>query len=312
MAERLTVTPAGFTILHEDGEPDPTTGKSKRRSYSVARLPEIPPSQMPSDQEILRFARENGVQLPSVTTVLGMLDKPGLVWWAERLGVEGAVTLAKDGGLPTNADAALGRLSREGLRHFQVAQRKAERGHLSHDELVAFAAGREPRPMLEIPVDDRGFIRGVSAFLADFRPRADVSELFVASLEHGYAGRLDMRVYLGVDRLPDGSPAPPGLGLIDLKSHDHLPATQAGKVKTPYPEHLLQLALYEVAAAESGYGRSEWQAVVRVDAEGRYDFTCSWLEPSEALCLLPAYRVFRSVAARVKGEADQRPVGVLA
>jgi hypothetical protein len=293
MAEHLTVTPSGFEIVFEDGEKDPQTGKGKKRCYTV-----------------------NGDKLPSVTTVLGMLDKPGLKWWAEELGVAGAIELARDGGLPVKVETALGQMARRGLRHFQVSEQKADRGKLSHEDLVKFFAGEALPSLDQYPEDQRGFVRGLASFLADARPQIHASELMVASVEHGFAGRLDSQGTFGAKRLPDGCLLPRGLGQIDLKTHDKLPRTKpskthpAGQLRTPYPEHLLQVGMYEVATRESGYDETAWQGIVRIDAEGNYDFCCSWLEPESVLALVPAYRVFKEAGARVKTERDTLPVGL--
>jgi hypothetical protein len=288
-----TITPSGFSICFEDGLPDPETGKSKKRSYLV-----------------------NDEKLPSVTTIIGMLDKPGLIWWSEKLATEGCIALAQDGGLPTDVDGALGQLTRRKLRHFQVSEQKAARGNLSHQDFVHLAAGRELPPLDAYSEDQRGFVQGVAAFLADYRPTIVQSELMVASLRHRYAGRLDLHATLGITTQPNGMPAPRGLGQIDLKTHDKLPRTKPskanpeGRIKTPYPEALIQVGLYEVASRECGYDPTAWQGIVRVDAQGNYDFTVSWLGPETALALLPAYDLFRSVGARVKTEGDMLPVGL--
>jgi hypothetical protein len=288
MAEHLTVTPSGFEILFEDGLEDPQTGQKKKRQYTV-----------------------NGQKLPAVSTIVGTLDKSEpLKHWAERLAVEGCIELAKSGWLPQDPQTALGRLYDEGLRHFQVSEQKAKRGSLTHEDLVAFGRGEAPRPYSEIPVEDRGFARGVASWFADFRPAVIESEQMVASVELGFAGRPDMTCTLGIKTLPDGSPAPTGLGLVDLKSHEKFPRTKPsqtypeGNLKTPYAENHFQLGLYEVARRESGYPPSDWRAVVRVDAEGNYDFCLSWLEPESALTILPLFHAFKTVGPRVKRPED--------
>lgn len=303
MAEHLSVTPSGVGILFEDGEKDPVTKKGKKRCYTIARLEAEP-------GDVTEYVREHGTQLPSVTTILGIIDKPGLQWAAEKLTVKGCVKLAQNGELPQNPEAALGKLWHEGLRFRQVWDSKADRGKLSHEDLVHLAEGRALPALDSYPEDQRKFAQGLASFLADFRPAVLESETMVASLEHGYSGRPDLVATLGITQLPDGSgPAPLGRGLLDLKTHDKMPRTKAGKVKTPYPENLLQLGLYEIARRESGYERTDWQAVVAVDSEGNYDFTVSWLEPEAALDFLPAYKTFKLASSRVKTAADQRPVG---
>lgn len=271
MAEHETITPAGLSIVFEDGLPDPETGKSKRRAYTV-----------------------NGDKLPSVTTVLGCLDKPGLIYAAEKLTVEAAIELAQQGELPTYVDAALSRMKARERRFFQVWSKKADRGTLAHEDLIQVVAGGEVRELSSYSREEQGFIRGVSAFAADWRPEVEDQELMVASVEHGFAGRLDLRAR--THRIP-------GLGLWDLKTTESLPRYKSGDVKPPYPEHLAQLAGYELAARESGYGESDYQAVVRVDASGSYDVTISWADQGCFLAFLGAYRALRGLTSRPKAVA---------
>jgi hypothetical protein len=253
-----TTTPSGLVIAFEDGEPDPETGKGKRRCYTV-----------------------NGDKLPSVTTVLGVIDKPGLQWAAEKLTVAGCVALARRGELPQHPDAALGKLGHEGLRFRQVWDQKAQSGSLAHEDLVALAAGDATlRDLADLSDVERGHARGVSAWYADYRPEVVDQELMVASVEHGFAGRLDMRAT--TFKLP-------GLGLWDLKTTDELPRFKNGRVKPPYDEHLWQVEAYEVAARESGYGESDYRAVLRVDANGEYDVTVSWVSAAGFLSALQLY-----------------------
>lgn len=296
MAEHWTTTPSGIRIMFEDGETIyPDTGKKRKRAY---------------------FVNGEKPKRGSVTGILDMLDKPGLKWWSEGLAVEGCIELARDGGLPLDKEAALGRLTQKGLRHFQIAERKADRGKLSHGDLVSFALGEAPRPLTDYSPEDQGFLRGLAGALADLRPEIVQSEFMVASPEHGYAGRPDLQAVLTAKTLPDGTLTPPGLGLLDLKTVDKFPRSKPsktyplGNLKTPYPENLHQLGLYEVASVESGYEATAYRAVIRVDANGEWDFTVSWLEPEVSLALLPAYDAFKAASQRVKHAHDQLPVGL--
>ena len=56
-----------------------------------------------------RLYRVNGVEVPSVTTVLDILHKPALTWWGMKVGVEGWRTLvekANDAAATGNWDLA--------------------------------------------------------------------------------------------------------------------------------------------------------------------------------------------------------------
>jgi hypothetical protein len=296
MAEHLTVTPSGIGILFEDGEKDPETGKGKRRCYTVGRIElAVAASSVKEERENWKDqVRTRGEKLPSVTTVLGCLDKPGLMYAAEKLAVAGAIELAAGGELPLYVDAALSRMKSRERRFFQVWGKKADRGTLAHEDLVSVVAGGEIRELSSYSNDEQGFIRGVSAFAADWRLDVVDQELMVASVEHGYAGRLDLRAR--THRIP-------GLGLWDLKTTESLPRYKGGEVKPPYPEHMAQLAGYELAARESGYGETDYQAVVRVDASGAYDMTVSWADQGCFLAFLGAYRALRGLSSRPKAEA---------
>lgn len=286
-----TVTPTGISIVFEDGEPD-AGGKSKRRAYTI-----------------------DGKKLPSVTTILGMLDKPGLPWAAEKLTVAAAIALAKEGELPLNVMGAISRMGARDLRFRQVWDKKAERGHLSHADLIALMLGEETRPLSEFLPEERKFIQGGASWFADFRPTVREHEQMVASVKHGFAGRPDFTATLGIRTLPDGSPAPRGLGLWDVKTTEEFPRTKPsktypdGQLRTPYPENLVQVGLYEVARRECGYPPTDYRAIVRLDSHGVYDVTVSWREPEDALRLLPAYEEFRACSQRVKTKGDQLPVG---
>lgn len=310
MAESLAVTPTGVGILFEDGS------DGKWRSYRICALPDRF-NQEPDHDVAIEYVREHGEKYPSVTTILDVtVNKPGLQWASARLSVAGCVELAKNGGLPQDPKAAWDALYRKGLTFRQVWDSKADRGTLSHEDLVRLAQGRELPALATYPEDQRGFARGIAAFVADLRPVICESETMLASIEHGYAGRCDLVVELMAPRFSDGTPTPKGRGLLDLKTHESLPRTKPSKTypkgqpKTPYPENFLQLGLYEVARRECGYEATNWQAVVTVDATGNYDFTCSWLEPRAALDFIPAHRRLKEVAPRVKRPADQLPVGL--
>ncbi len=268
MAEHTTTTPNGLVICFEDGEIHPETGKRKRRKYEVAV------------HEEAGFA-----VLPSVTTILGILDKPGLRFAAEKLAIAGAVELASEGALPLSFDRAYEALKEREMLHWQQWAKKADRGTVTHEELVRLATGAELADLDTYPPEQRGFLRGAADWYAEWRPEAIEQEVMVASVEHGFAGRHD---FFGV--LHGGAK---GRTLLDLKTQEELPRFKDGRVKPPYREHLLQLALYEVARCESGYESSDLQAVVRIDSTGAHDTHVFVADPDQALAVVGAYKALR-------------------
>lgn len=267
MALHESITPSGFSIVFEDGEPD-DKGRTKRRSYTV-----------------------NGEKLVSVTTVLGCLDKPGLKYAAEKLAVAGAVHLATEGRLPASVDGALSRMKAEELRFWQIWGKKADRGTLAHEDLVSLATGAPLPDLDDLEPEQRGFARGVAGWFADARPVAIQQEQMVASVEHGYAGRPDF--YGTIPTLH-----PTARFLLDLKTTDDLPRDRYENVKAPYPEMLLQLAGYEVARVESGYEPSDYQAVLRVDSTGATDLFVTVVDPDLFLGVLGAYKALKGVPTK--------------
>jgi hypothetical protein len=215
VAEHLTTTPSGIEIVFEDGLPNPKTGKSKRRAYTV-----------------------DGAKYPSVTTVLHVIEKPGLQYGAERLTMQAALELLEDG-VPLHefdVDQALEAAGGAEIRFRQVWNRAAELGTEMH----------------ELP-------------LSTWLPEAEVldNEVMVASKHHGFAGRFDYLV-----RLPEY----PGQTIrLDLKTTKKIERYKDGRAKAPYKEHLAQLGGYEIAAAECGYPTADLSGVLRVTHDGEQD-----------------------------------------
>lgn len=256
-------TPTGQLIQFEDGLPD-DLGKKKRRTYWLGEQ-----------------AKEN--IRPSITTVLGVMEKEGIHWAIEKLAYRGAVTLAKDGGLPLDADEALGKAKARGLNFQQQWNAKADKGTATHDWLSKLMAD----PDTPVPEHCEPFAQGIEQWRFEYGPQAIQSEVMVASPTHGFAGRFDLLATL------------PTLGAaarIELKTTSELPRhKKTGEVLPPYTENLWQLAAQELAAVESGDPPSEIQAVLRVDEQGEWDFHVTQTEPRGFLAALSLYRALRNI-----------------
>ena len=160
--------------------------------------------------------------LPSVTTVIKVLDKSGpLVGWAKRetaacavRNLDMLVRMREAGG-----DAA----AVNWLKTIPDYQRDsaADMGSRVHRLVEQIATGTEP----EATDAEAPFVAAYRAFLAAYRPRFLAVEEMVVSLRHGYGGTLDAIAVIGGARW-----------LIDVK-------TGAGV----YPETALQLAAYAAA-----------------------------------------------------------------
>lgn len=71
------LTPAGLEIYYQSGP---------KRLYRVR-----------SDPETFKSAGDTWREVPSVSTVLGVLEKGGLTYWGQGVGVDGVVELVNRG-----------------------------------------------------------------------------------------------------------------------------------------------------------------------------------------------------------------------
>ena len=171
----------------------------------------------------------------SVTTIIGALDKPALLYWAAEQTATCAVdqldtvrAMVKDG---DRADTI------KWLRDARFRRPKGERtaaelGTAVHEACEQFAlTGTRP----EVDPDVAPFLDQFDRWCQKFSPTYEAAEVTVYSPRYGYAGTCD--AFLSVD----------GVRFIvdyktSKKSYD-----ARGKATGPYPEVALQLAAYRHA-----------------------------------------------------------------
>jgi hypothetical protein len=302
-----TITPSGVEIIFE-AEP--------KRRYLVRNNP---------DYDGPVTGRAEWIEAPSVTTVLKVLDKPALPWWGQGVGIEGTIKLFNLGLLKGTIIQEAGRaqqvLTVEGDMGEWVAAGKAQveellkktkttvnhvkqdagdRGKSVHDALEAWATmGTLPDPRI-YPPTEQGYVIGLLAFLEDAALTPLDTEVLVASCEHAYAGRYDLRARVTEERPVVKHRTPvrgaqyatlkPGLGLFDLKTS-----------KDVYETHCVQLEAYELASIECGYEPTDFRGVIHVSADGNYKLVRSWAVPEDFLAVLNVYNAFEKMAERKKG-----------
>jgi hypothetical protein len=163
----------------------------------------------------------DGQHVPSVTTIIRRLDKPGLIQWA----AEEAVKAMQRGATPEEARKA----------HVRIKDAAADIGNVLHDIAEHIQRGTEPSTDLvkKLPVEDQLIASNCAIALKEwmagqsFGP-ADL-ERRVMSRELMYAGRCDRF-----------GPINGRLAVLDFKS---------GGDKI-YPETWLQMSAYEIAIRE--------------------------------------------------------------
>ena len=217
-------------------------------------------------------------EVPSVTTVLGVLHKPALPWWGMKVGVEGVLDLVDKGHVSieewstATAEHLVQLLTEHKLTVNHQLDKAADRGVNVHGALEAWCEhGILAQPAV-FPETERGYIEGLNAFQGaiDHALGGVESEIMVGSLEHLYAGRFDLVLALDkpcevVTRCfpkkpPKVEEIPAGRYLLDLKTS-----------KRVYDTHFLQLEAYEKASVECGYEPTDYRGVVHVTADGKYE-----------------------------------------
>jgi hypothetical protein len=225
------------------------------------------------EPEPRRLYRIDGEEVLSVTTVLGILDKPGLPWWGMTLGAEAVVELLRRCWRAGNqgAEARLladpvGALKAAKMTVNHKRDKAGDRGSTIHDALERLVGdGIVPDPTT-YPEDQQGYVAALLAWYEDACPQIEDAEVLVGSKRHGYAGRYDLRAWQ------------PSADLVVRSDTGARETFEAGTyridAKTPkgvYGSHLLQLDGYEIAAVESGYKATDGQYVLRLGADGLYE-----------------------------------------
>lgn len=176
------------------------------------------------------------LRMYSVTTILGVLDKPALVYWAANETADAAVRQAKY--LAQRVESEGKEAVAKALAGARFASPPGGRtakalGTAVHEALEHLAlTGEFPT------VDDevRPFIEQADKWMQKFQPVYEASEMTTYSPQYGFAGTLDAIATIDGVRF-----------LIDYKTSRKSVDNQ-GKPTTPYPEQVgLQLAAYRYA-----------------------------------------------------------------
>lgn len=264
----------------------------------------------------------DGEEVPSVSEILNILDKPGLPWWGMQVGVEGANELVKRGKLayaqstngelipvvvkddvwaPATTQDIIDLLTAEKITVNHVKDKAAKRGGNVHDALEMYGMTKMLPVVENFPEEERGYVQSLRSFLDLVQGNMHTKglEVMVASKEHRFAGRYDLDVVFDVSFpvvrkvFPKKNPVfvdvEPGPWLIDLKTS-----------KGVYETHLFQLEAYEIARVECGHEPTVGRAVLHVQADGRYEFVPSPLGPDGFLKLRAAYDAIQEAKAALK------------
>jgi genome maintenance exonuclease 1 len=215
----------------------------------------------------------------SVTSALKVLDKPALISWAERCGVEGALRLERAGELkdvPVEQATEIVRIN--GMGSDAKRDAGADRGTALHDALQLYVEQGTVPTVGDFDPAVRGYVQALCKWLLAAKPDPIASEVIVGSAISGYAGRFDLLATIDGRRT-----------LVDLKTS-----------KRVYAEHHLQIAAYMLALEECGETPADCGLVVAVGEDGEFHSADCCSDSSHFLAVLACHRALVQVRAGVK------------
>lgn len=216
-----------------DGQPLTTNYADHYLSHGDSAVPSPTLGQTPLDGQ---KPADDDERMWSVTTIIGALDKPALLYWAAEQTATCAVdqldtvrAMVNDG---DRADTI------KWLRDARFRRPKGERtaaelGTAVHEACEQFAlTGTRP----EVDPDVAPFLDQFDRWCDKFQPVYEAAEVTVYSPQYGYAGTCD--AFLSVDGVRC---------IVDYKTSKKS-VDARGKATSPYPEQVaLQLAAYRYA-----------------------------------------------------------------
>lgn len=183
-------------------------------------------------------------EFTSVTTILnGGIPKPALKAWGEKLVAQTAVAKRDVWDGMTN-DEAIDWLKRA---PFRETDRAAVQGTDIHDWCEKYVLGAG-LAVEDLAADDpkRGYLDGFLSFLAEWKPRFEMTEATVYNRRWGYAGTLDFLAYLDINHLV-GQECLPGWLNGDVPDGEALVLGDYKTGKGVYGEVACQLSAYRHA-----------------------------------------------------------------
>ncbi|WP_405793356.1 hypothetical protein [Streptomyces sp. NBC_01506] len=174
---------------------------------------------------------ETAEKVPGVTSIVGMLPKPFLTFWAARMAAESAVENLDSVQAIAGRDPA-GAVDFLRNSHTRYTSLRAKVGSQAHDLFERMIRLEE---IGRVHPDMEPYRLGFAEFLTAVRPELIRAEDVCWSDEHGYAGSFDaiLRVRLGEDGKPDHENGEWHTLLVDWKTS-----------KSAYPDVALQLSAY--------------------------------------------------------------------
>lgn len=189
---------------------------------------------------------DEDLRLWSVTTLIGALDKPALIYWAAKEVAKAAVhdQDAWKALADRDPEDAIQWLKKAPYRKGPGERSATQLGEVVHSACEEYAlTGVRP----EVDEEVAPFLHQFEEWCQRAQPEYQAAELTVYHPRYGYAGTADAFLTVGGFR-----------AIVDYKtSRDS--TDSRGKPKTPYPETALQLAAYRHAEFAAAFRARRWE-----------------------------------------------------
>lgn len=191
----------------------------------------------------------NGKPAWGVTSVVGVLNKPALVYWAANMSADRFRELVKPGQSYGEVDIEL-MYNEIKSAHRRSSEKATTVGTLVHgaiEQIInALIAGNTKT---SLPIDEKmlNCVNAFSAWVREHDVEFLASERKIFSKEHWYAGTLDVLARVDGD-----------LSVVDIKTSSAV-----------YPEYFYQTAAYCRAVQEEDQTPVKRSIILRVDKDGK-------------------------------------------
>lgn len=211
----------------------------------------------------------DGEEIDSVSSIVGTLDKPALLYWYEDQTARGAVQAERMGELVDVPEEDYAkRIKALGLGASAKRDEGADRGNAIHAAFHKLATeGKAPNPA-EFPALARPWVQGALCAWLAMDPELIASEEIVCNPVYLYGGRPDLVAMVDGKRT-----------LIDYK-------TGKGRV---YDQAHYQTRLYEMALRHCGV-EIERIVIVGINDSGGFELIDCEITEAEAEALIVVYR----------------------
>ena len=182
----------------------------------------------------------DGKKIPSVTTILSVINKPALINWSARMAIDHVAEAIEPG--KSYDELQLQAIFEGGKRAHHA--KKVDAGNIGtfvHDWIEKYINGDNPG--MPVNEDLQEAINNFLVWVKDFKVKFLLTEQPVYSREHEYAGILDFVCVIGKEMF-----------IGDIKTSSGI-----------YPEHLMQTAAYRHARQEE-YPKEKYagQLILRI------------------------------------------------